>query len=92
MTYSDFHLRSGSEVMKNGGGLLPFMSPEKVVKISLKALEERSVVCIPGTLNKLMLVIAKLLPISLLRWLSRNRIEEPQKDIKVANSGLALAS
>jgi short-subunit dehydrogenase len=91
MTYSDFHMRSGSESIKKVSGPLPFMSPERVVTISLKALEEGSVVCIPGTLNKLMLVIAKLLPVCALRWLSRNRIEKPQSGIKVANSGLALA-
>jgi len=54
------------------------MSPDRVVEISLKSLKNGNIICIPGNLNRLMVLIVKALPIKILRYLSRFRLEEPQ--------------
>jgi uncharacterized protein len=77
MTYSDFHLRARKENINGKLNTLNFMSPDHVVDISLKSLKNGNVICIPGFLNKLMVLLAKVLPSIALRWLSHFRIEEP---------------
>jgi len=92
MTYTDFHNRLSKVDFKKNRSLLQFMSPDQVVNISLKALESGKVVCIPGVLNKLMLIVAKLLPSKMLRWLSRSRIEGPPTILTEIKPDLAFAS
>ncbi len=59
-THTDFH--KGQEIEESLYGIDFWMEPEDVVRISLKALEKGEVVCIPGSINKVIGNIAPLLP------------------------------
>jgi len=78
MTYTDFHERARKNNQNGKIKSLNFMSPDRVVEISLKSLKNGNIICIPGNLNRLMVLIVKALPIKILRYLSRFRLEEPQ--------------
>jgi uncharacterized protein len=81
MTYSDFHKRARENSQNDKIKTLNFMTPDQVVETSLKSLRKGNLVCIPGKLNKLLVIIAKLLPVKVLRLLSKFRIEKPGKEI-----------
>jgi uncharacterized protein len=78
MTYTDFHERARKNNQNGKIKSLNFMSPDRVVEISLKSLKNGNIICIPGNLSRLMVLIVKALPIKILRYLSRFRLEEPQ--------------
>ena len=75
MTRSDFHRNHTNAELEKKFELIKFMTPEEVVDQSLKALNKRCVLCIPGTLNKLFFVIAKSLPLWVLHRISGFRNE-----------------
>lgn len=77
MTYSDFHMRARKDNVNGKLNTFNFMTPDHVVDISLKSLKYGNVICIPGFLNKLLVLIAKVLPTIVLRRLSRFRNEAP---------------
>ena len=63
MTRTDFHTRIGmdpSEVYKDRG-MAKAMTPEEVVDISLKCLEKNRVICIPGSNNKFISILPRIL-------------------------------
>lgn len=59
-THTDFH--KGQEVEESLSGIDFWMEPEDVVRISLRALQKGEVVCIPGSMNKVIGNIAPMLP------------------------------
>jgi len=73
--HSNFHKRAGVELSDfNNKNLVPWMTPEKVVEISIRKLKKRNkVVVIPGIENKLIRTIQRLMPKRLYYFLS-NRI------------------
>lgn len=79
MTTTDFHRNHKDAGLEKKFQLIKFMTPKKVVEISLKALRKGQVLCIPGALNKMFYIIAKNLPLWVLRKISsfRNK-ENPQ--------------
>ena len=91
MTYSDFHKRARKNDNNSSIKTLNFMSPDRVVDISLKSLRTGNVVCIPGILNKIMVILSKMLPGKLLRMLSRFRIEEPSTNLSKLMTDCAAA-
>lgn len=63
MTRTDFHTRLGmdeSEVYKDKG-LGKAMTPEEVVDISLNCLEKNKVICVPGSNNKFLSILPRIL-------------------------------
>ncbi|MCK4965676.1 SDR family oxidoreductase [bacterium] len=63
MTRTDFHTRIGmdeSEVYKDKG-MAKAMTPEEVVDISLNCLEKNKVICIPGSNNKFISILPRIL-------------------------------
>ena len=81
MTSTDFHERARKNDPNSKIKNLNFMSPDRVVEISLKSLKNGNLICIPGKLNKLLVILVKALPVFILRLLSRFRLEEPQTTI-----------
>ena len=61
LTHTEFHQRSGSDAESRTPGLL-WLSPERVVDESLKALEKGRTVCIPGRRWRLMMLGTRLVP------------------------------
>ncbi|AET68268.1 short-chain dehydrogenase of unknown substrate specificity [Desulfosporosinus orientis DSM 765] len=62
-TRTDFHEKMGMKKSKQRNkGLIHWMSPEKVVEISLKDLKKEKVICIPGIHTKLLIFFGKILP------------------------------
>jgi hypothetical protein len=82
MTYSDFHERAAKNSQPGKTKGLNFMSPDEVVETSLKSIENGNLICIPGTLNKILVIIVKALPVKILRLFSRFRLEEPNNEIQ----------
>jgi short-subunit dehydrogenase len=63
LTRTDFHERIGIEKSRQvNKGLIRWMSPEEVVDASLKGLRKNQVVCVPGSLAKLRVLLPTLLP------------------------------
>ena len=61
MTHTEFHARSGSDAERRIPGFL-WLSPERVVDESLKALARDRTVCIPGRRWRLITLINRLVP------------------------------
>lgn len=62
-TRTDFHSKVGlAENELKNKGLVRWMSPESVVEISLKSLKQGKVICVPGFWNKVMWVLADIIP------------------------------
>ncbi len=63
LTRTDFHERIDldSRWLRNRG-LLRWMHPDRVARISLRALEGKRVVVIPGILNRLLVCVIRLIP------------------------------
>jgi short-subunit dehydrogenase len=63
LTHTDFHRKLGMNPTRQiSKGLIQWMSPEKVVKESLKDLKEGCVVSIPGLHTKLLAYVFRLMP------------------------------
>lgn len=77
MTVSDFHRNICYNEMEKRKRQLPFMTPEEVVTSSLRSLEKGCTLCIPGAINKLFYIVAKLLPTRVLMQTSGFRKEKP---------------
>jgi uncharacterized protein len=75
MTETDFHREICDPERKKQMHLLPFMSPEKVVSISLRSLEKGWLFCIPGARNRMLYVMAKILPTRVLMHLAGRQAE-----------------
>ncbi len=58
-TRTDFHEKLQFE---NSNNLVKWMEPEKVVDISIKSLNSGKVICVPGTLNKILAAMPLILP------------------------------
>jgi short-subunit dehydrogenase len=80
LTRSDFHRHLRNEELEKKFRLLKFMTPEEVVIQSLKALEKGGVLCIPGTVNKLLFIIAKCLPSRILMKIAKFRNKEHNRN------------
>jgi hypothetical protein len=67
-TKTDFHLRMGytKEYWRNHG-IVRWMTPEEVVRVSLRSLGNGRVICIPGFWNHVVLLAARTMP----KWLVR---------------------
>ncbi len=91
MTSTEFHKRASKNNFSGKLNALNFMSPDKVVEISMKSLKRSRVVCIPGCLNILIVLIAKALPGMVLRFLSKFRNEQPDKMFPKNLSDLGIA-
>jgi short-subunit dehydrogenase len=62
-TWTNFHEKLGIPVSEQTPrGILRWMTAERVVNASMRALERNIVVCIPGFLNHLTIWVARLLP------------------------------
>jgi uncharacterized protein len=87
MTVSDFH-RNCSEKPGKGMHLLPFMTPNEVVTKSFRSLEMGYTLCIPGACNKMLYLIARLLPTRLLMKIScfRREKHDPFRDFSFVPS------
>lgn len=59
-THTDFH--KGTDMAKSVSGIDLWMEPDEVVDISLKALKNGEVICVPGSINKVIKNIAPVLP------------------------------
>ena len=77
MTFSDFHRNIDDPESMKKIKRLPFMSPEEVVSQSLKSLDKGHILCIPGFINKLLYILAKIVPTQIARRLSVFEKEEP---------------
>ena len=62
-TWTNFHEKLGiAKEQQTHRGILRWTTPDKVVDASLKALQNGTVVCIPGFLNKIAMKIVALIP------------------------------
>lgn len=77
MTQTDFHDRDNTNTIKENSKFLNYMMPDKVTRISLQSLENGKTICIPGFINKIIVLLAKILPCKLLGFLSSFRREKP---------------
>ena len=77
MTHSDFHSRFDQHKVEKKLTLIPFMTAVEVVTTSLRYLDKGLTLCIPGLINKVFYVIARLLPTSILSKISGFRKEDP---------------
>ncbi len=59
-THTDFH--KGASPAQSVSGIDLWMKPDEVVNISLRALENDEVVCVPGSMNKVIKNLTSLLP------------------------------
>lgn len=64
-TRTDFHDRIGLETSPKNGGFVRWMSPEKLVDISIRSLAGNKVICIPGAWNRAMMFVLSLMPAGL---------------------------
>lgn len=62
LTHTNFHKTKNNRRFSKHFFINPWMQPEDVVKISLKKLSSKRVICIPGFVNKLIRVASTLLP------------------------------
>jgi short-subunit dehydrogenase len=69
LTRTEFHARSGEDVSKVPD--VAWMSPEDVVRASVRAVARGAVVCAPGWQNAALPVVARLVPRSLLLRMHR---------------------
>jgi uncharacterized protein len=70
-TYTDFHKKLGRNTKENGAKKTGWMTPNEVVTCSLKSVKYRKNLCIPGILNKLVVLLAILLPAGLINKISK---------------------
>jgi short-subunit dehydrogenase len=68
MTRTNFHERIGydSKTFYRDRGLLRAMTPEEVVNVSLRDLERNKVLCVPGRSRKILRLLLKILPLSVI--------------------------
>jgi short-subunit dehydrogenase len=67
-TKTDFHLRMGyTKAYWRNRGIIRWMEPEEVVRVSLRSLGNGRVICIPGFWNHVVLLAARTMP----KWLIR---------------------
>ena len=66
VTKTDFHARIGIDTAGKDQGLLKWMNAEKVVDISLAQLKTDKILCIPGLINKLITMVAVIIPARLI--------------------------
>jgi short-subunit dehydrogenase len=61
-TFSDFH--RNLDMLTNGiqKGWIPWMQPDDVVQVSLDYLDKGKIICIPGFLNRLLVLLASVIP------------------------------
>jgi uncharacterized protein len=76
LTHTEFHARSGSDAPTRTPGLL-WLSPERVVDESLKALEKGRTVCVPGRRWRVMMLGNRLMPARLSVALARRGYRRP---------------
>lgn len=73
---TEFHSRMGEVGMKNGIKEQWFwMKPEVVAKKSFNVLSRRQVIYIPGCVNKMVYVLSKVLPRSIVYWLAMRGVK-----------------
>jgi short-subunit dehydrogenase len=76
MTHTEFHERSGSDAERRIPGWL-WLSPERVVDESLKALAKRRTVCIPGRRWRVLMALTRLVPARLTVAVARRGHGQP---------------
>ncbi|MBN2274582.1 MAG: SDR family NAD(P)-dependent oxidoreductase [Bacteroidales bacterium] len=80
-TNSDFHRDLNIQINRINNGLLPFMEPSDVVQYSVKCLEKGRVVCVPGFINRLLIILLSVIPRSLYYRFSL-RLEKKVRRVK----------
>jgi short-subunit dehydrogenase len=60
-THTDFHERRGNSKIKQTGSLM-WMEADAVVAESMKSLKKKTIVCVPGVINKLLIIAAAMVP------------------------------
>ena len=60
-THSDFHKRREDDRVRKANSLM-WMEADAVVEESLKSLEKKTIVCVPGIINKLLIILAAMVP------------------------------
>lgn len=70
-TVTEFHSRLGLENIGKSQGMVRWMTANQVVEASLHCLAKDRIVCIPGLWNKMLAIILKVCPLSLLRRFSQ---------------------
>jgi short-subunit dehydrogenase len=83
-TRSDFNREKTREQVDRNFSRIHCMEPEEVVRHSMRDLEKRRMLCIPGFTNKLFYLISRILPMGVFRILSRMRAEKeiPRPELK----------
>ncbi len=76
-TRTDFHKRPGLGWILESARMARWMEARDVVRASLKALEKGRVLCVPGFLNKLVLLIPRFMPFGLYLALARKTAGKP---------------
>jgi uncharacterized protein len=87
-TKTNFHEKTGvyeGSFFKNHG-LIRWMTPEKVVEISLKNLKKGNVICIPGVWNKVLWGLASLIPRRIYYWIVSRFENQNNKRLATVNS------
>jgi short-subunit dehydrogenase len=77
-THTEFHQHRESCRSGPGNGLL-WMDAKTVLKKSVKALKNENIICIPGTINKLLVGLSVILPRKLYYWLMQKSGSKPHK-------------
>ncbi|MBN1415248.1 MAG: SDR family oxidoreductase [Bacteroidales bacterium] len=69
-TYSDFHRNLDATDLKRKQKLIPWMDPAAVVEYSIRSLKNGKVICIPGMLNRILVVLVSVVPRELYYWIA----------------------
>lgn len=77
LTHTDFHDRPGFSVRPKKSFVFNWLKPDDVVRQSLRGLEKKSLICVPGMRNKLAVKIVPLLPRRLYYALADRLDESP---------------
>ncbi len=92
MTRTDFHRHTLDAETRKQMKKIHFMRAEQVVDFSLRKLERKHVLCIPGFANNLFYLLARLIPNRVLQVLSQFRLQKEQKNMTMPVSAGSLPS
>jgi uncharacterized protein len=87
-TKTNFHEKTRvyrSSFFQNSG-FIRWMTPEKVVEISMKNLKKGNVICIPGAWNKVLWVLADIIPRKIYYWIVTKAETQNSRKFATVNS------
>ncbi len=89
LTLSDFHRNLDNPGLEKKLSVMKFTSPGEVVSESMKTLKKGSLLCIPGTLNKLFYFLSKCIPLRIMMKLAefRNKPVDVRRTGYICNTG-----